>query len=95
MSAAAASRSHAAIRAPRATISSAAFAITQPRHAHRAAGVRAAADGGDVGVAGEEPHLRELDAEPLDDELREAGLVALAGRQRADHDVDAAARAAR
>ena len=36
--------------------------------------------------------LSKRHAEPFGDELREAGLVALAGRQRADHDVDRAFR---
>src|SRR5439155_20200541 len=57
---------------------------------HRAAGVRASADGRHVGVPGDQAHLVQLDAEPLGEELREARLVALAGRLRAHHDVDAA-----
>ncbi len=47
-------------------------------HAHRAAGVSAAADRRDVGIAGEEAHLGELDAEPFRDQLGKAGLVPLA-----------------
>ena len=58
--------------------------------AHRAPGVRAAPDGHEVGVAGDEPHLLGGHAEPLGHELGEARLVALARRQRADDDLDAA-----
>src|SRR5439155_26173851 len=50
----------------------------------------AAAAARHVGVAGDEAHLRELDAEPLDEELGEARLVPLARRERADHHVDPA-----
>ena len=50
----------------------------------------AAADGSEVGIAGDQPDLLEADTEPFDDELGEARLVTLAGRQRAEHDVDAA-----
>ena len=52
-------------------------------HAHRAARMRAAADGREVGVAGDQLDLRQLDREPFGDELREAGLVALACGERA------------
>src|SRR5216117_356773 len=57
---------------------------------HGAAGVGAAADGSEVGIAGDQSDLLEADTEPFDDELGEARLVTLAGRQRAEHDVDAA-----
>ena len=45
------------------------------------------ADGHAVGVAGDEAHPAELDAEPLGDELGEAGLMALPGRQRTERDL--------
>ena len=54
--------------------------------------MRAAADRHDVGVALDQPDAVDLDAEPFADALRKAGLVALAARQRADGDVDAAFR---
>src|SRR5205814_1222161 len=47
----------------------------------------------DVGVARDEPHVTDLDAEPLRQELREARLVTLAGRERAEHHVETALRA--
>ena len=52
--------------------------------------MRASTDGRDVGVAGDEPHVTELDAEPLRQELREARLVTLARRERAEHHVETA-----
>ncbi len=55
---------------------------------HRAAGVRAAAERRLIGVAGDQTHLLVRDAEPLHEQLRKAGLVALAGRQGSQHDVD-------
>ena len=54
--------------------------------------MRAASDRRELGVSGEEAHLRHAYAQPLGDELREAGLVALAGRQRPEHDIDSALR---
>src|SRR5204862_3484528 len=57
---------------------------------HRAAGMAAPADARDVGIAGEQAHLRKLDTEPLDEELGEARLVPLARRERADDHVDPA-----
>ena len=62
------------------------------RHAHRAAGMGAAADRNHVGVALDQADRFDRDAEPFRHALRKAGLVALAARQRADHDVDAAFR---
>ena len=60
--------------------------------AHRAAGMRAAADL-TMSVSPVMMLTRlERHAEPVGDHLREARLVALAARQRADHDVDAAVR---
>ncbi len=60
------------------------------RHPHRAAGMRPAASRDRIRVTGDQTHALERDAEPFGDELREARLVALATRQRADHDVDEA-----
>src|SRR5262252_4515866 len=54
-------------------------------HPQRPRRVRAAADHGDVGVTGDQSDLCVLDAEPLDEELREARLVPLAGRERTEH----------
>src|SRR5262247_4416313 len=45
-----------------------------------------------VRVSGDELHVPVLDAKPLGDELGEAGLVALAGGQRAEDHVDSALR---
>ena len=87
-SAAAASRSQAAIRAPFSTIWSDAFAITT------AASRRARAECAPppTTVTSVSPVTRftcgQLHAEPLDDELREARRVSLAGRERAEHHVD-------
>src|SRR5205085_4635833 len=63
-----------------------------PGLAHRAAGMRAAADGRELGVAGDHAHTVEIHAEPLHNELGKARLVALAGRQRADDYLDALVR---
>jgi hypothetical protein len=49
---------------------------------------RSAADRHPIGVAADQPHLIQLDPQPLHHELGEARLVALAGRERADHHVD-------
>ena len=57
--------------------------------------MRAAADRHDVGVALHELDLLERHAEPLADALREARLVPLPARQRADRDLDLAFRLAR
>ncbi len=62
------------------------------RHPHRAGRVRAAAFVDDVGVAFEDVHVFERNAEPFRHALRERRFVALAARERADHDVDAAVR---
>src|SRR6185312_10537869 len=58
-------------------------------HPHRAARMRAAADRREVGIAGDELHLAEIDREPLGDELGEARLVPLSGGERAEHHLDA------
>src|SRR6185312_13669510 len=60
----------------------------QPHGARR---MRAAAFLDDVGVAFEHVHVVERHAEPFRHALGERRLVALAARQRADHDVDLAA----
>src|SRR5262249_54968447 len=60
------------------------------REAHRAPRMRAAAFRDAVGVALDQLDAVERNAQPLDQELREAGLVALAARERADHGLDAA-----
>ena len=59
---------------------------------HRAAGMGAAADRDDIGVALDQVDAIERHAEPFRDALREAGAMALAARQRADRHVDAAFR---
>src|SRR5262249_56848104 len=56
--------------------------------AHGAAGVRAAAHRDQIGIAGDEAHLRGLHSQPLHDELAEARLVPLPRRKRADNHVD-------
>ena len=60
--------------------------------AHRAAGMRAAADLHHVGVAEDDLHRFDRHVQEVGDDLREARLVALAARLRADHDVDTALR---
>src|SRR5712675_2380388 len=57
----------------------------------RPAGMRAAADRDAVGVAGDQLDAVDRHAEPFGDQLREAGLVALALRRGADHNLDGAA----
>src|SRR5690606_31921551 len=59
-------------------------------HAHRAAGMRSAADRDDVGVVLEYANVFEAYAEPVRYALGVARLVALARRQGADVDVDPA-----
>ena len=64
-----------------------------PRHhnraeAHRAAGARSPTDGHAVGVPGDEAHLLEIDAQPLGQDLGEARLMPLAGRQCAEDELD-------
>ena len=88
-----ASSTSAAICLPLAIRSAAAFAITVAGVAHRAAGVRAAADADDVGVADDDVDRLDRHRDQVGDHLREARLVALAARLRADHHVDAAVRA--
>ena len=56
----------------------------------RAAGMRAAAHRQAVAVVGDEAHLVGRHAQPFAGELGEAGGMALARRQRADHDLDRA-----
>ena len=58
--------------------------------AHRAAGMRAAADADDVGVAHDDVDALDRHAKQLRRYLGEAGLVPLPGRLRADHDIDPA-----
>ena len=52
--------------------------------------MRAAADADDVGVAHDDVDGLDRHREQIGRHLREARLVALAARLRADHDVDAA-----
>ena len=52
--------------------------------------MRTGAESDPVGVAGDEPHAILRHAEPFADQLRKAGLVALAARHRADDDLDRA-----
>src|SRR6185437_8260023 len=59
---------------------------------HRAAGMRAAADRDALGIMRDVIDALERHAEPGVDELREAGLVALAAIHRTKHQLDAAAR---
>ena len=64
-----------------------------PRHHHRAeahgaAGARSPTDGHAVGVPGDEAHLLEIDAQPLGQDLGEARLMPLPGRQRAEDELD-------
>ena len=54
--------------------------------------MRAAADADDVGVADDDVDGLDRQVQQVGDHLREAGLVALAARLRADHHVDAALR---
>ncbi len=75
---------------PRAMRSTAALEKTVAGVAHRAAGVRAAADLHDVGVAEDDLHGLDRHVQQVRDHLREARLVALAARLRADHHIDAA-----
>src|SRR2546428_4178426 len=57
---------------------------------HRAAGRRTAAYRHQIRVTGDELHVPELDAEPLDDELGEARFVSLVGGKGAEDHIDAA-----
>ena len=66
------------------------FADGEAGDAHRAAGMRAAAGADAVGVVRDEIDALERHAEPFADQLREAGLVALAAVHRAEHQLDAA-----
>ena len=50
--------------------------------------MRPATDLDDIGIAGDQPNGLIGRFEQIGDDLAEAGLVALAGRQRADDDVD-------
>src|SRR5947209_5039617 len=52
--------------------------------------MRTGAESHPVGVALYKPHAILRHAEPFAGELREAGLMALAARHRADHDLDRA-----
>src|SRR5262249_58102207 len=61
-----------------------------PAGPHRPAGRGAAADWNDIGVALDKVDAIKRHAEPFRGALGEAGLMALAARQRADRDVDAA-----
>ena len=56
--------------------------------------MRAAADPHHVGVAEDDLHALDRHAQQVGDDLREARLVALAARLRADDDVDASFAAA-
>src|SRR5207253_7140756 len=58
--------------------------------AHRASRVRAAARAHHIGIAGNDAHALDRDAEELSNDLREAGLMPLAARLRADHHAHAA-----
>ena len=60
--------------------------------AHGTAGMRAAAGAHHVGVAHDDADAFDRHVQQVRDHLREAGLVALAGRLGADDDVDAAFR---
>ncbi len=60
--------------------------------AHRAAGMRPAANLHDGGIAVNDFDLFIGDVEQIGDHLREAGLVALPVRLRADHSIDNAVR---
>ena len=71
-------------------ISSRRVADGEAGDAHRAAGMRAAAGADAVGVVGDEIDALERHAEPFAEQLREAGLVALAAVHRAEHQLDAA-----
>ncbi len=64
--------------------------MTMRTEPHAAAGMRAAADRDEVGIAGDEAHALDRHAEPFVDELREARLVALALRHDADDEIDKA-----
>ena len=59
---------------------------------HAAAGMGAAADGDAIGIAGDEAHAFDRHAEPFDDQLGKARLVALALRGDADDEFDEAFR---
>ena len=76
-------------RRPSAIRSALALAITVAGVAHRAAGMRAAADADDVGVAEHDGHLVDRHLDEVGHHLGEAGLVALAARLGADDDIDA------
>src|SRR5262249_8124732 len=67
-------------------------AHTYAGHAHGAAGMRAAADRNDVGVALHEADGLERYTEPFAHALSKARLVPLPARQRADRDLDLSAR---
>src|SRR3984957_2216620 len=55
---------------------------------HAAAGMGAATDGDAIGIAGDEAHAFDRHAEPFDDQLGKARLVALALRGDADDQFD-------
>jgi hypothetical protein len=61
---------------------------------HRSRRGRAAPGLHPVGVAGNQPDLLGLDAEPFADDLGKAGFVTLPGRHRAEHQFDLAGRVA-
>ena len=65
------------------------------RHAHRAPGVRAAAEAHEVGVAGQDAYRLDLEPEAGGRDLGEARLVPLARGLGADHDLDDPVRAHR
>jgi len=73
-------------------ISADALPMTTPAMRMERPECEAAADRNDVGVALDQRDAIDRYAEPLADALRETGLVALAARQGADRDVDAAFR---
>ncbi len=56
--------------------------------AHRAAGMRAAADAHHVGVAENDAHAVSRHVKQVGDHLGETGFVALPGRLRADDHID-------
>src|SRR5262249_61232569 len=60
------------------------------REPHGSAGMGSAADGDDVGIALDQIHAIEGDAEPIRDELRKARAVSLSARQGSDRHVDTA-----
>ena len=60
--------------------------------AHRAAGVRAAAEADNIGVAHDDVDVFDRHGEQRTDDLRETRLVPLPARARPDHDLDPALR---